>query len=730
MGELIQFIFGLEDPVGRNIVWIILALFVFGGLNYLWHTVVRLPREWWNLHQAKTYFQKKPEIGDISDLLKNLRAAKVWPQSIIYRRIADFIHIKQSGGYIDNDALADILTGQESSKASLASHTLGILIILGLVGTLWGLIKALIEVQPLLTGIQDFEQLPEISRTLKSTVSSMSTAFATTLAGLGTSLLLGILGWGFNRVQSAFLTRLEAHVSTVLMPQFMQTTDPSIESAVQDLSACTKMLEFATQENVRVMQQAIQQLTDTSWDGQLEQHYILANKFGETAESLFSAYQKLIQSTSKSFEQLITESMSQIREYQETLLQGLEDSVPKLEEESKGLITAIEEYQRSQSKFIDDLSSTLQRQLQSITENQQGMVNVLTQLADELQIRSMLEAQNQVFERIESRLTENQQEVIRTFTQLVDEFQVRLHSGLEAQNEAFKGIESRLTENQQEVIRTFTQLVDETQVRLHSGLEAQNEAFKGIESRLTENQQEVIRTFTQLVDEFQVRFRSGLEAQNQVFERIESRLAENQQEVIRTFTQLVDETQVRLRSGLEAQNEAFKGIESRLTENQQETIDALMQLTDELQVRSVLEGQNQVFERIETQLIGNQQQIFDILTQLAGELQIRSTLVAQNQVFERIESHLSGYGDHATEQRKLMQMLITNVQQLSQVPPVEIKPTPGGDSSHQISSQLLNQISLKFDLLNEKIDALNNTVRQPSIYRWTSEIRRWFKGSR
>ena len=59
---------------------------------------------------------------------------------------------------------------EESRKASLANHTLGILIILGLIGTLWGLITALIKVQPLLTGIQDFEQLPEISETLKATV--------------------------------------------------------------------------------------------------------------------------------------------------------------------------------------------------------------------------------------------------------------------------------------------------------------------------------------------------------------------------------------------------------------------------------------------------------------------------------------------------------------------------------------------------------------------------------
>ena len=734
MGELIQFIFGLEDKVGRNIVWIILAFFVFGGLNYLWHIAVRLPWEWWNLRQAKAYFQTNSGLGDISDLPKNLRSAGIWYQSIIYRRIADFVHIKQSGGHVDNGALADILMGQESRKASLASHTLGILIILGLIGTLWGLITALIEVQPLLTGIQDFEQLPQISETLKKTVASMSTAFATTLTGLGTSLLLGVIGWGFNRLQSAFLTSLEAYVSTVLMPQFMQTADTSIESAVQHLSTCTNMLEFTTQENVRVMQQAIQQLTDTSWGGQLEQHYILANKFGETAGSLLESLGD-IKSVVASFEKLTTNAMSQVKKYQEVLLHALKDSVPKLKEEGDALKTAIEEYQRSQSGFIDNLSNTLQTQLQSITDNQQSMVdnqqsmvNVLTQLADEVQIQSVIDGQNQIFERIETQLAENQEGMLHAFTELADGIQVYFRSALETQNEVFRGIETQLTENQQQTVGVLTQLAEDSQTRFRSALETQNEVFRGIETQLAENQQQTVSVLTQLAEDSQIQIRSVLETQNEVFRGIETQLAENQQQTVGVLTQLIDELQIR--PVLEAQNQVFGRIETQLTENQRAMVDAFTQLADELQIRSVLVAQNQTFERIETQLIGSQRGIVDTLTQLAGELQIRSALEAQNQVFGRIESHLIRHGDLAAEQSELMQTLITNVQHFSQVPSVDVKPVPSGDLSHQISSQLLNQISLKFDLLNQKIDTLNNTARQPGIYRWVSEIRRWFGGSR
>ena len=667
MGELVQFIFSIEEKTSSSIVRLILIFFGIGVLNYLFHIAWIRLWERLNLKRAQTYFKTNQAPVAVSDLLAGLRKARVSSRSIIYRRTSDFVQIKQKGGQIDNDALADILIGEQSRKASFSSYILGILIILGLVGTLRGLITAIVEVQPLLQDIHDLDQLPTISDALRQTLAGMNTAFVTTLAGLLTTLALGAVGWIFNREQSAFLTHFERFVSTEIIPRFTQTPETSIEAAVVQLTQCTDTLKFATGENVHAMRQAIQQLTDTSWGGQLEQQYILTNKFGETAENLLESletigeHQVLIEATVDSFKKLTTASMSQITEYHDTLRHGLEDSVPRLEEEGEKLKKAIEAYQRSQSKFIDDLSSTLQRQLQSITENQQGMVHVLTQLADELQIRSVLERQNQIFERIETQLTENQKEMVLVLSQSV--------------------------------------------------LEGQNKLFDGIKTQLTESQQEIVGVLTQLTDELQVR--SVLERQNQVFERIETQLTENQKEMVLVLSQSV----------LEGQNNLFDRIKTQLTESQQEIVGVLTQLTDELQIRSVLERQNQVFEGIESHLIENQQGIVHALMQLADELQIRSALEAQNKVFERIENHLIGHGDLVAEQKVLIQTLIANVQQSSQTLPVGTKPTPGEDSSHQILSQLLNQISLK-------LDTLNNTVRQPGIYRWISEIRRWFGGSR
>ena len=565
MGELIQFIFSLEDKTGGSIIRFILICFGIGVLNYIWHIARIRLWERKNLDTARTYFKTKQVSSDVSDLLTELNKAKISSGSIIYRRISDLIQVKQNGGEINNDALADILTGEASRKASFANYILGILIILGLVGTLRGLITAIIEVQPLLRDIQDLDQLPTISDALRLTLSGMSTAFVTTLVGLLTTLVLGFFGWVFNREQSSFLTEFERFVSTEVIPRFTQTPESSIESAVVQLTECTNILKFATEENVSAMEQAIQQLTDTSWGGQLEQQYILANNFGTTAASLLKSleeireHQFLIKSTVETFEKLTVESMSQTREYQEALVQGLADSVPKLEEESQALKKAIEEYQRSQSRFIDDLSSTLQRQLQSITDNQQDMVNVLAQLAEELQIQPLLEAQNQVFGRIETQLTENQHETISALAGLADDSQTLFRSALESQNQVFERIKNQLAGNQQETADVLTQLIDELQIQ--PLLVAQNQMLRGIETRLTENRGEIVSALTQLTDELQIR--PVLVAQNQVFERIESQLTENQQAIVRAVIRLADELEIR--SVLVAQNKMFERMESHLS---------------------------------------------------------------------------------------------------------------------------------------------------------------------
>ncbi len=688
MNELIQFILTLDDPadsIGKSIILWIKIFFVIGVINYVLHVLRIWGWEKLNLNKVQNYIRTHHGLGDTSpELLGRLRNAKVSNFSIIYKRIHDLVHIKQKSGQITQDALADIHAGEASRKAGLSHYILGILIILGLIGTLRGLITAIVEVQPLLQDIQDIDQFPMISEALRETLAGMNTAFVTTLAGLGASFVLGFFGWLFNWLNSAFLTHFERFVSTEIIPHFTQTPEASIASAVEQLTKCADTLELATQENVQAMHQAIQLLTDTSWGGHLEQQYILADNFGRTAESLLKSlsgiteYQFLIKSAVGQFEDLTTQSMSQIGRYQEELRHGLENSVPKLEAESKALKTTITAYQASQGAFIDDLATALNNQLEPITENQQQTVHILSETAESLldSLTKINEYQNHITSAIEGFNDLTTQSMSR-----IAEYQHVLHQGLE------DAVPKLATES-----RALKTTIDEYQNSQSRFVNQLSGALQEHLQSITENQQEMVHILTD-------------ELSNTLGPFNESN------------TQLV--SQIR-----EYQGTVQRGLENSLSKFAVES-QTLKTTIDEYR-ESQSEFVNQLSDALQAELqpiTESQQGMVRVLTKLSDELQIRSALETQNQVFGRIENRMDGYGERVEQQNELIQALVANVQMLLQKPSGGENRTIGGDSSQQTPTQLLNQISLK-------LDALNDTMRQPGIYRWVSGIRRWFGGSR
>ena len=713
MNELLQQIFNLEDPIGRAIVRWILVVFFIGVVNYIWH-LVRIGYNYFCLSRVEKYIKNSHGFSDISpNLLDELRKQKfIVPQylviSSIYRRIQDLINIKQNGGEIDHDVLGDIQAGKASRKAGLSNYILGILIILGLVGTLWGLVTAVDKVQPLLEDIDNLDQLPQISKAIQETLSGMDTAFNTTLAGLLASLGLGFCGWLFNLSNSAFLTRFETVISTEIIPYFKQTPESAIESSMDQLQVSVSEFKLATEDNVRKMQESIQQLTEKSWDAYLEQQYVIANELSEIPQELreslggISEYQVLIKSTVESFEkmtgnfmtevsknqstvdtmvndfkELTTQSMSQVSEYQKALQEGLENAVPQLAAESEALKATIRESQESQAKIIEYLVDTLKRRVQSLTDRQQNMQEGLRESVDII-VRDFKE------------LTEH------SMSQ-VSEYQTALLEGLGNVVSEFKresaGLKTAIREGQSSQAKFIDELANNLAVTLTNTLEKQ---LQSMLQPIVENQQDMV---------------------------------EELRETVLDIREIAGELQIR--SALENQNQVFEGIKSELIQNRQEMVVGLREMTDnlrevagELQIRSALENQNQVFEGIKSELIQNRQEMGNRLSQLIGELQIIPALEAQNQVFGRIENHLAGQRDLVNEQIEIMQTLGSSVNRLQQTfSNAEL-------DEQQRAENMLQQLTQEFNTLGEKMDTLNHTMGKPGLYRWGSEIRRWFRGSR
>ena len=580
-------IFSLEDPFGRNIVRLIFYIFWLGVINYAVH-ILRIGYNYFCLKRVQSYIKNNHGLGDISpSLLDKLRAQEFIVQnylviSSIYKRIRDLVHIKQNGGEIDHDVLGDIHAGTASRKAGLSNYILGILIILGLIGTLKGLITAIIEVQPLLRDIQDLDQLPTISNALQRTLSGMSTAFVTTFAGLVTSLGLGLCGWLFNLSNSAFLTKFETVVSTEIIPHFTQAPESAVESSMDRLQVSVDEFKLATEDNVRKMEQAIQQLTEQSWDTYLEQQYVITQELSEIPAELrgslggINEYQVLIKSTVESseetakqfmdkisefqttvdtmandFKEMTKESISQVSKYQATLGEGLENVVLELKEESTGLKTTVREAQSSQAIFVDELANNLADTLTNTLETQ--LQSMLQPITDSQQV--MIEELREGELKISSALSQ------------VSDYHATLLEGLEnvvlELKEESTGLKTTVREAQSSQAIFVDELANNLADTLTNTLETQ---LQSMLQPITDSQQVMIDRLR----EGELKISSALENQNQVFERISTDLITNRHEIGNRLSLLIGELQIK--PTLEAQNEVFGRIEGHL-QGQRELVD-------------------------------------------------------------------------------------------------------------------------------------------------------------
>ena len=676
MNELIKFIFNIgnqADPLGRNIIQLIYTFFWIGVAVYVLH-VLRLCGEYIILRRFQNYTKINNGLGDISsNLIVRLRDAKVFliPLSFIYqrcniyKRIHDLAQIKENNGEIDPDALGDIHAGEASRKGGLSNYILGILIILGLIGTLRGLILAIDKVQLVLQDIQDIEQFPQIAEALRQTLAGMDTAFATTLVGLGTSLILGFGGWFFNLVNSAFLTNFERVVSTDVMPHFTQTPELAIESNIGQLTKSTDDFK----NTVNLMGEKLLRLSDSSWDGSLQQLYVFVNMFGEASDilhkssnemaesqkdiqSIIGKSQEEIQSTVKAFEKLTEASMVKIDGYQ-SAIESYKDSVAQS-------MSHLEEYQESLRKGLDNtvdaFRELMTESMSKVSDSHEGLRKGLDNTVD----------------------------AFRTY---VADYQEQMREGLDNTVDSFRELMtesmSKISHYQETLIHGLGNVVPD--------IRRESEVFK---EAIREYQESQTKFIDELADTLLQKLQPITESQQMIVEEFQQ-VREDLREAARGLD---------IRSALEKQNEVFEGFTTKL----------------EGAISGLMERQNNAFNGIKSILIENQNESVNILSRLISELEIRSTLEDQNKVFGRIEAHLGGQATLVAEQKEIIQTLNNNVQQLQQT------------LNQQGTERILNQISQKFDTLGEnfgtlgnKLDTLNTTMSKPNLYRWGSEIRGW-----
>jgi hypothetical protein len=112
----------------------------------------------------------------------------------------------------------------EEGRGIAVRYLLGVMVFLGLIGTFWGVLLTVGGVQKVLESLEpdriaDAAQFVEqLKGSMGGLLGGMSTAFSTSLFGLGGSVILGFLDAQTRRARSAVLSDLDRFVVTALIP--------------------------------------------------------------------------------------------------------------------------------------------------------------------------------------------------------------------------------------------------------------------------------------------------------------------------------------------------------------------------------------------------------------------------------------------------------------------------------------------------------------------------------
>lgn len=231
--SFLSLMFGGQQPVGMAVNFLIFLLFAIGCIDLLRsfrklseeRRLVKNATE--KLHAAIA--QNDAHLpGPSPDALRSY--LDVPEDSLLGHRIKRALQLRISG-LGSRDVLQLVTSERVGSYGSLARQIGATLTLLGLLGTVFGLSLALLNIGNS-SDIRGVEDLGRLSQALGGTMGGMKTAFGCTLAGLLTALVLSFLNYGLRRVQSHVLQAIEEFTACELL-RALERVDPESDSATK-----------------------------------------------------------------------------------------------------------------------------------------------------------------------------------------------------------------------------------------------------------------------------------------------------------------------------------------------------------------------------------------------------------------------------------------------------------------------------------------------------------------
>lgn len=292
------------------------------GVLLCFSQVISLGREWRWMETIKEKLRSRPQDSE-TDFAAFSRNISSQTQPVLLAPLANMMleRTKISGDIRLSPAsmhhLLDSVMLRLEENGDLLRYFVGLLVFLGLLGTFWGLMQTLDSIGLVirnfsLNNSDIVASIENIRSGLSAPISGMSTAFSSSLFGLGGSLILGLLSLFSNQARNRFHNELEEWFSSFTRLGSVAGTDGGdqplyVQSLLEHTADALDKLGWNLQQSQTQQKRTLEQLES------LNTHI---SKLVETSDqSKFT--RQIIQSSTKletSLQQDRQEMMQQLRD--------------------------------------------------------------------------------------------------------------------------------------------------------------------------------------------------------------------------------------------------------------------------------------------------------------------------------------------------------------------------------------------------------------------------------
>ena len=175
-------------------------------------------------------------------------------QGLVRKRCLSVLAIGNNSGSLAEIAtlLADLDAEYEESRSLLVRYFLGVMILLGLIGTFWGLLSTVSGVKEVLFALQPeriddpVAFLNQFKLSISGMMGGLSTSFSTSLFGLGGSVLLGFVDVQTRQARSRLQADLDYFVIVSLLPATTQVASEETKEPIAETISGQRFENFVS----------------------------------------------------------------------------------------------------------------------------------------------------------------------------------------------------------------------------------------------------------------------------------------------------------------------------------------------------------------------------------------------------------------------------------------------------------------------------------------------------